>query len=78
MKINLHTVASSNNKVAEYHSHPLGKVQVSLTHPGLIPDNVLTMPNWFVVLEGFPVVFHGFPVVVNQEHVLLEILKKKA
>lgn len=33
------------------------------------PDEVLTVPNWSVVLEGFPVVFHGFPVVVNQEHI---------
>lgn len=40
---------------------------MSITHPGVCPDEVLMMPNWFVVLEGFPVVFHGFPVVDDQE-----------
>lgn len=33
------------------------------------PDEVLTMPNWSVVLEGFLVVFPGSPVVVNQENI---------
>lgn len=40
-------------------------------HPGARPDEVLTMPNWFVVLEGFPVVSHGFPV-ANQQNLMLK------
>lgn len=40
---------------------------------GFSPDEVLTMPNRFVVLEGFSVVSHGFPVVVN-----LSIVKEMA
>lgn len=46
-------------------STSLGKIQVSITHPGVCPDEVLMMPNWFVVLEGFPVVFHGCSVAAN-------------
>lgn len=46
---------------------PIGGKIHSVACPGGYPDEASAVPNWLVVLEGFPVVSPGFPVVVNQE-----------